>query len=445
MSAPVLVIFGITGDLSKRKLLPALYHLLSQGQLPEDTTILGISRRPLSSDELLEQVELCVLEKDNVCDPEGLRRMQAALQSVQLDPSAPDDFARLQQVLDSLDEEGKRDRIIYMSIPPDAYAPIVQRLGEHGLNDDRTRLLIEKPFGYDLASAESLIGLLAEHYTERQIYRIDHYLAKETAQNLLTFRMHNPIFTHLWNNEHIAQVHILASESLGVESRSDFYEKTGALRDLIQSHLMQLLAMVLMDIPGSMESHDIHLSKQCFLEQLAAANPMQAVRAQYEGYTDEVDNPASTIETYAKVRLQHGARRWQGTEIILETGKALPAKNTSITLTFKGTDGQANNRLLFQLQPDEGIRLDLVVKKPGYGNETETTALSFTYESAFADEQHIDAYERVLMDAVRADQALFASSQEVLATWRVLQPTIDAWTDNGEGLERYKRGSVPNA
>ncbi|MDB5184800.1 MAG: zwf [Candidatus Saccharibacteria bacterium] len=443
MKPAVIVIFGITGDLSKRKLLPALYRLFTEEMLPLDTKIIGVSRRDLNIDELLGSVELCVLENDNVCDPEGIARLRAALSAFKLEPNTDEDYHALRAHLDALDESQPRERIFYMSIPPSAYTPIVEHLASSGLNDERSRLLLEKPFGYDLKSAEALIGVVKNHFTEPQIYRIDHYLAKETAQNLLTFRLHNPIFTPLWNNDHIERVVISAREKLGVESRSDFYDHTGALRDLIQSHLMQLLALVMMDIPASMSSHDIHLSKQYFLEQLLPADPAQAERAQYDSYRDEVQNPDSTTETYAKVHLKHSAERWQGVDLILETGKAMPEKSTSISIEFKSPGAQHRNSLTFQVQPNEGIRLELTVKEPGFESTMRQAALDFTYKTMFADEKHIDAYERVLVDAVRADQALFASATEVLATWRLLQPVIDQWAKDSHDLVIYPGGTVP--
>ncbi len=442
MASPVLIIFGITGDLSKRKLLPALYHLLSQDVLPEDTKIIGVSRRPLDTDELLNSVELCVLEKDNICDPVGIGRLRSSLQGLKLDPEVPEDYQQLKTLLDSFDNESKRERLFYMSIPPTAYAPIVKQLAAADLNDYRTRLLLEKPFGYDQKSAEDLIGLVNQHFNEDQIYRIDHYLAKETAQNLLTFRLHNPIFIPLWNGEHIESIHIRANEVLGIEGRAAFYEQTGALRDLIQSHLLQLLSIAMMDLPTDMSSQAIHLSKQYFMEQLEPADPALAVRGQYEGYKDEVENADSTVETYAKIELKHTAERWQGTKIILETGKGLAEKITEITLSFRLPGESRHNNLTFQIQPDEGIRLELIVKEPGFENHMRQASLDFRYTTAFNEEQHIDAYERVLMDALRVDQSLFASDREVLASWRVLQPLLDAWKAGNTPLQSYPKGSV---
>jgi glucose-6-phosphate 1-dehydrogenase len=442
MEPPVIVIFGITGDLSKRKLLPALYHLFRQELLPEGTQVVGISRRPLTTEQLLDTVELCVLEKDNVCDPEGLKRVQAAIRTVQLDPEAPDDYRELRELLDSLDGKKPRTRLFYMSIPAAAYPPIITNLAASGLNGEQNRLLLEKPFGYDLASAEKLIDLLSRGFDESQIYRIDHYLAKETAQNLLTFRLHNPIFIPLWNCEHIRRIHIRAMETITVEGRAGFYEQTGALRDFIQSHLMQLLSITLMDVPEKMTSQAIHHAKQTFLEDLLPADPKEAVRGQYKGYPEEVGNPDSHVETYAALRLRHRSERWKHTEIILETGKAMDQKTTDIAVEFKTPHERRHDNLVFRIQPGEGISLDLVVKEPGFDDRMQHAAMDFRYHEAFKDREHIDAYERVLMDAVRGDQSLFASDREVLATWRVLEPVLETWSKDGQGLHAYEPGSA---
>ena len=442
--APVIVVFGITGDLSRRKLLPALYHLMRHDVLPKDTVILGISRKKLTVDDLLEKVELCVLEKDKICDPEGLSKVKNALQSFQLNPNNPEDFENLKKLLDSFDKDHQKHRLIYMSTPSDAYSLIVKRLGVHQINDHRTKLLLEKPFGHDLASAKDLIKTIEQGFKEEQIYRIDHYLAKETAQNLLAFRMHNPIFQSLWDSQHIHQISIKAFEEIGIEGRADFYEKTGALRDLIQSHLLQLLCITLMDTPEKLDSQNIHKAKQDFLEKLQPADPNKAVRAQYDSYKKEVNNPDSFVETYAKVELHHSSERWQNTKITLETGKGLKEKITEIIIEFDTPHEKMRNKLIFQLQPNEGIHLDLAIKEPGFETLMEHAELYFEYQDSFKNKISVDAYERVLVDALQNDQSLFASDQEVLETWKILEPVLKKWQINEDGLIVYKKGSSPN-
>jgi glucose-6-phosphate 1-dehydrogenase len=440
MAGPVLVVFGITGDLSRRKLLPALYHLFSNNQLPADTKIVGLSRRELTPHDLLNTVELCVLAKDKVCDPDVLKKLETAMQTLQVDPGNESDFQKLSALLHEIGKN--RELLFYMSVPANAFKQIVVNLAEVGLNSDNSRLLIEKPFGRDQESAEDLIELTSKSFTEEQIYRIDHYLAKETAQNLLAFRMHNPIFAPIWKSEHIKTVHIQAKETIGIEGRAAFYEQTGAVRDLIQSHLLQLLAITLMDAPPDMSSEAIHANKAAFLRQVLPAEPEGAFRGQYEGYRQEVENPDSFVETYANVRLKHSSERWHDTNFILETGKALDEKNTSITIEFRMPHETRRNDLVFQLQPNEGISLGLLVKEPGLESRMRHTSLGFRYDAVFHSEPQVDAYERVLMDAIHGDQSLFASDEEILETWRILQPLLDAWQTNGSGLKLYPAGSA---
>ncbi len=257
----------------------------------------------------------------------------------------------------------------------------------------------------------------------------------------MAFRLHNPIFSPIWNAGHIQRVHIIADETIGIEGRSVFYEQTGALRDLIQSHLMQLLCITMMDLPANMSSEAIHLSKQHFMEQLKPADPAKAIRGQYRGYRQEVKNSDSNTETYARIELSHSAERWQGTDIILETGKGLAEKKTEITIEFKNPHERRRNNLTFHIQPNEGIGLDLVIKEPGFANHMHHTSLDFRYADTFKDAPHVEAYQRVFMDAVRGDQALFASDREVLATWQVLQPVLDVWQSSGDDLKSYELGS----
>lgn len=439
--APVIVIFGITGDLSKRKLLPALYHLFREGRLDPDSKIIGTSRHDLSKEDLINTVELCVLETDKVCDPEGLKKINSALSTIKLDPESDEDYEGLKKLMDSFDGAYQRQRLYYMSVPSKAYQPIVRQLASHGLNDSRTKLLLEKPFGIDYDSASKLITEIDQSFDEKQIYRIDHYLAKETALNLLAFRMHNPIFTPIWNCEHIEAVRIRALETIGIEGRVNFYEQTGALRDIVQSHLMQLLSITLMDLPEDMTSGSIHKAKQRFFEGLNEADPSEAYRAQYEGYKSEVGNPDSYVETYVKLNLRSSEEKWKGTLITLETGKALSKKTTDVTIWFKTPHERRRNSLSFQIQPNEGISLDLVMKEPGLNDRMKHEAMDFRYANAFKDYEYVDAYERVLMDAIRNDQSLFASDRDVLETWRVLQPVVDAWKTGGDNLKIYTAGS----
>ncbi|MGH7241774.1 MAG: glucose-6-phosphate dehydrogenase, partial [Candidatus Saccharimonadales bacterium] len=280
----IIVIFGVTGDLSKRYLLPALYHLFKDQQLNPDTIILGLTRQSLDADELFKHVELCINEADNVCDPAALQVMRAKTQLLQFDPADSAAYPQLLERLNHIEEEVGMcmNRLYYLSIPPKLFTDVVANIGAAGLNMScqhghaKTRLLVEKPFGHDVASAEALVSETNEVFDEAQVFRIDHYLAKETVQNILSFRRHNPVFASIWNSAHITSIDITASEKISIEGRKNFYEGVGALRDLIQSHLLQLAAITTMDLPLEFDGDHIHLARQALLESIAQADPSKA-------------------------------------------------------------------------------------------------------------------------------------------------------------------------
>jgi glucose-6-phosphate 1-dehydrogenase len=435
----IIVIFGITGDLSQRYLMPALYHLIKAGLLHEKTEIVGISRRSVSTDQLFEQVENNICLADQACDQKALQEMKRKTSMVQMDLTAEGDYLALRKHLDKL-EDGHglcMNRLYYLSIPPQIYGSIITLMGQSELNTScqhdvaETRLLIEKPFGYDLESAKGLIKQTGAVFSEGQIFRIDHYLAKETVQNILTFRFANPIFESIWNGEHIERIVISASEEIKVGNRAQFYDPVGALRDFIQSHLIQLLAIVTMDRPKQINSEFIHKAKQALLEQViqVPADKVEelAVRAQYEGYPAEVHHETSKTETFAAVEVFIDSPRWKSVPITMWSGKALDAKKTEVQVTFRGADQEATNQLRFRIQPNEGIELDLLAKKPGLATELQTAAMDFSYQQNFGNDAQPNAYERVLVDAIRGDHTLFATSEEVFESWRIVQPVLDEW------------------
>jgi glucose-6-phosphate 1-dehydrogenase len=444
----IIVIFGITGDLSKRYLLPALYHLFKDDLLDANTRIVGLTRQSLTADQLFGQVELCINETDNICDPEGLRKIRESTELLQFDPEKAEDYSTLHERLDTLESEQGvcMNRLYYLSIPPELFEKTIQNIGAAGLNGScqhgtaATRLLVEKPFGADLASAQQLIETTNAVFAEEQIYRIDHYLAKETVQDILAFRHSNPIFSDIWNNQHISGIEIVAEESLGVGHRIGFYEHVGALRDFTQSHLLQLMAVTTMQLPETLDADSIHQAKQYILDQTQPVKPSETVRGQYEGYREESGNPASTTETYASVVLHIDDERWQNVPVTIRTGKALGEKLTQVALTFHTPDSEQSNQLVFRIYPDEGIHLDLKVKRPGFDDTLEQAVMDFSYNHA-GGATHPDAYERVLLDAVRGDRTLFATSDQVLASWRILEPVIEAWRGNDTGLAMYKQAS----
>jgi glucose-6-phosphate 1-dehydrogenase len=452
----ILVIFGITGDLSRRKVMPALYHLIKDHLLPEHFEIIGTSRQSLTIDDLLKEIELCVLEVDNICDPDALQAFRQCLRIVQLDPNNSTDFDKLHATLDDIETEHGvcMNRLYYLSIPPQVYGTVVHALGEHELNQGCqhgravSRLLVEKPFGQDYSSAEQLITTTAAAFEEDQVLRIDHYLAKETAQNILTFRQRNPLFASIWSNRNVKSIDIVAYEKIGIEGRIDFYERVGALRDLIQSHLIQLLTLTTMELPATIGDGEVtHLAKQALLDAVvpptAAEIATKVIRAQYQGYRDEVNNPDSMTETFVSLQLEIDNDRWQGVPIWLRTGKAMATKRTDITLSFGHLGpNAADNKLTFRIQPNEGIDIQLLVKKPGFDNAVHPASMDFSYNTTFAgDHGHPDAYERVLIDAIRGDHMLFATSQEVMASWRILQPVLDHWSQDDSDLKSYPIGS----
>jgi glucose-6-phosphate 1-dehydrogenase len=445
-----LVIFGITGDLAQRKLIPALYHLAAYNMLPDTFRIIGVTRRQITAPDVLSKLDSFVPD----ADPTVVAWLAERLEIFQMDLLNTNDYVRLREHLDALETDLGvcMQRLFYLAIPAQTYAPVIEQLGRSGLDAScphgtgESRLLIEKPFGYDLTSAEELITQLTDAYDEQQIYRIDHYVAKETAQNIMTFRSHNAIFEALWNKQHVTRIVITASEKLDIEGRVAFYEQTGALRDLIQSHLLQLLALVTMeDTTGDAEQ--LHAHKLALLKSIEPIAPnmvaTQAVRGQYDGYRTEVDNARSLTETYAALRLSINNDRWRGVPVILETGKALAEKSIQISLTFSDSATTDNDTiLLMNIQPNEGVELGLRAKKPGFAHDMQPVAMEFRYKHAFGEAtRQPDAYERVIADAIKGDRILFTTGEEVIASWNIIQHVLQEWAKNDEQLYVYDKGS----
>lgn len=448
-----LIIFGITGDLAQRKLLPALYHLMAAEELPERMKIIGVSRRDVSLEETYKQLRTFVNIENY--DESIEQRLIDFTEMRQMDLSNTDDYhtllVRIKEIEHSMGDNGCR--LYYLSIPSKAFSPIVQLLGKTGHNvssnasHNAPRLLVEKPFGYDLSSARDLIKALSEYFHEDQVYRIDHYVAKETVQNILTFRFYNPLFESIWNRKHVERIKVVAFEKIDIEGRSNFYEQTGALRDLIQSHLLQLLAIITMERPSKFDCDSIHAKK---LELLAAVQPIspaevtsKACRGQYVGYRNEVNNQTSLIETFARLELQIDNDDWEGIPIRLETGKALDEKRTEITVYFRQPEDMTGeqNQLTFRIQPHEGITIRLQVKRPGIQTITDKADMSLDYATSFI-ERSVDAYERVIIDAIRGDQTLFASAAEVIRSWEIIENVLERWSHNEVGIQYYEKGSA---
>ena len=377
----LLVIFGITGDLSTRKLLPALSNILKNSEAM-NLDILGVSRREVDVDRL-------------VLDSTGNQELAAITDIFSMDVAEAKDYQKLKETIATYKSD---QTLIYLSVPPGASARIVDFLGEAGINTPGTHLLFEKPFGFDLASAQDFMDRIRRHFTEAQSYRIDHYMAKEVAAELLRQRTNADTHHHHWDASTVKSVLIVASEKIGIEGRAQFYEQTGALRDFIQGHLMQLLSLVLMHRPTI--DAGLPAKRLKALQLLAPADPTKAVRGQYEGYQEEVQNPGSMVETYVSLQLESNDPNWKGVGIRLVMGKALHEKRSYIEVTY--TDGRMD---IFE----EGK----VPVPPGM--------------------RQLDAYERVLLEAMAGRRELFTSSEEVLRSWEILAPIQDAWNmGNGE-------------
>jgi glucose-6-phosphate 1-dehydrogenase len=413
-----LLIFGITGDLSRRKLLPALGQVLSTGEFDE-LSIIGVSRREVTIAEL------------------GIEDSLAKCTTVfTMDLAHKDDYIRLREYVALRDDE---QLLVYLSVPPQSATQIADFLGEAGLNTHNVKILFEKPFGTDLQSAQDMIRRTAMYFDEEQVYRIDHYLAKEMAQNIVAFRGGNALFSTLWDKQAIASIEIIATEMIGIENRATFYEQTGALRDVLQGHLLQLLALVLMDVPREFDWGSLPALRLAALRQLAPADPAHVIRAQYEGYQDEVENPGSLTETFVSLELHSTDPHWRDVPLRLTTGKALDKKTTEIRIYLKKSHEAQSNCIVFKIQPDEGIAIQLFAKKPGYAREFEAKTLTFNFPE---DARLPDAYEQVLVDAIRSHKSLFTSGEEVVASWEILASVQRTWDMDNQPLPTYQKGSA---
>lgn len=424
-----LVIIGISGDLARRKLLPAIREIAVSGALPDRFRIVGVSRREIDLNDIMPA------SGDQEFLRSHLQLKQMDLENVE----AYKEFGEYLNQLETGDGEGSQ-RLFYLSIPPTAAQDVVENLGASGLAEvPGTKLLLEKPFGTDLENAQALIDHIQGHFKEEQVYRIDHYLAKEMAQNLIVFRSGNSLFRRTWDKNFIESIHVTMTEQIGIEGRATFYEQTGALRDVVQSHLLQLAALILMELPSKDDWQSIPERRLKALNQIMPPTDVakNVVRAQYRSYKEETDNPSSTIETFVSLNLSSSDPRWEGVPITITTGKALSESKTEIRICYKRDDLSEANTLTLRIQPDEGVELTLWAKQPGYGNKLKKLGLEFLYSDHFSGLP--DAYERVFVDAMRADHSLFASSEEVLASWRILKPIQDTWAiSNNRDLTIYE-------
>ena len=467
-----IVIFGVTGDLAHRLVVPALYNLAANDLLPDNFCIVGVARKGMSSEELNASLTKGLHEfATRKVDDAIARRLLACVTCIEADPKDPASFDALRDQLDKLEVIRKTggNRLFYLATPPSAFLPISKELGRTGMlteNGSWRRLVVEKPFGTDLASAMALNADLLKLVTEHQIYRIDHYLGKETVQNILVLRFANGMFEPIWNRNHIDHIQITVDEKLGVGHRGSFYDATGALRDMVPNHLFQLLSLVAMEPPTKFDAHSVRSEKADILAAIQTQTEQEAlqnsVRGQYRaGKVDgtEIDDyrktadvkPGSTTETYAALKLTIDNWRWAGVPFYLRTGKALGVKRTEIAIKFKQApfamfrdtpvDRLSQNFLIISTEPTEGIALQFNTKVPGPAIEIDGVEMKFLYKDYFKAEPST-GYETLIYDCMIGDNILFQRADSVEAGWRAVQPFLDAWKNaGGKGLKVYEPGS----
>ncbi|MCC5985611.1 MAG: glucose-6-phosphate dehydrogenase [Rhodobacteraceae bacterium] len=448
-----LVVFGATGDLARRKIMPGLYRRWLDGQIPEGARIIGAARSRLDAAGYAEFVREALAEfvTERELADERLTPFLAMLTYVAIDATGTEGWPELRAQM--------RDdavRAVYFSVGPSLFGALAERLHAHGIATGECRIVVEKPFGHDLDSARALNQTLAEHFDESQIYRIDHYLGKETVQNLMAVRFANILFEPLWNAQFIEHVQITVAETVGVGGRGGYYDRSGAMRDMVQNHLMQLLCLIAMEPPNRFDPDAMRDEK---LKVIRALDPVAAgdvVRGQYVGggapsYAEEAGNPESRTESFIALKAYVSNWRWKGTPFYLRTGKRLRARVSEIAVTFKEPPhsifGEAErwkeNVLVIRLQPDEGMDLRVMIKEPGPGGmRLKDVALDMSFAEALGEGMQIpDAYERLIMDVIRGNQTLFMRSDEVEAAWAWVDPIIEAWEKRGDVPRPYDPGS----
>jgi glucose-6-phosphate 1-dehydrogenase len=469
----VLVLFGATGDLAHRKVIPAMYQLWRTNLLPHEFVLLAVGRREYDDDAFRADILASLKEYSRVLpiDEPAWRSFSERIRYHRCDFADPSGFDRLATTLDQLDEEeGTRgNRLFYLATQPSQFAEIVGQLGRVGLDHERhdggwRRVIIEKPFGHDLDSAKRLNREVGKVFRESQVYRIDHYLGKETVRNLLVFRFGNGIFEPLWNRRYVDHVQITVAESIGIENRGAFYEETGAVRDVLQNHLLQVVSLVAMEPPATFEADALRDEKVKVLRAIGTrpADPTsEVVRGQYgpgwvaatpvPGYRQEPDvDPASETETFVAARFNIDDWRWSGVPFYVRTGKRLPKRSTEIAIQFRevphhlfrDTSAEPDaNLLAIRIQPDEGIMLRFGAKVPGLGLNVRSVTMDFTYGSAFNVDSP-DAYETLILDALQGDASLFTRADEVEEAWGIVDPFIDAWAGEGPpDFPNYEAGT----
>jgi len=450
-----LVIFGGTGDLARRKILPGLFRRFRAGQMPQDARVIGAARSELDDAGFRDMVREAIgefggAEKD---DGEGVAAFLERVHYIAIDATGDGGWADLAGLM--------RDGVIrafYFSVAPSLFGALAERLHEHGVAGPDARIVVEKPFGRDLETARELNGTLAEHFDEGQIYRIDHYLGKETVQNLMAVRFGNVLFEPLWNNHYVDHIQITVAETVGVGGRGGYYDRAGAMRDMVQNHLMQLLCLIAMEPPGQFESDAVRDEKLKVIRALQPVPPHHIVRGQYDatsdtsGYREDAENPRSFTESFIAMRCEIANWRWANVPFYLRTGKRLKGRSSEIAVVFKdlghsifeGDQARHRNILAIRLQPNEGIDLQVTIKEPGPGGmRLVDVPLDLTFADALGEDTDAipDAYERLIMDVIRGNQTLFMRGDEVEAAWAWTDPIIDGWEERNDVPKTYETGS----
>ena len=450
-----LVIFGGTGDLARRKIFPGLFRRFLAGQMPPEARVIGAARSDLTTSAFRDMIKEAFdefLEKDELASPK-IKEFLSQLDYVKIDAVGEAGWGPLAKKV-------RKDVIqaFYFSVAPSLFGALAERLHKHKIAGKQSRIVVEKPFGRDLETAKELNQTLAEHFDESQIYRIDHYLGKETVQNLMAIRFGNMLFEPLWNAQYIDHVQITVAETVGVNGRGEYYDRSGAMRDMVQNHLMQLLCLIAMEPPSHFDPDAVRDEK---LKVIRALDPVPAediVRGQYEAtkkepsYREQAGNPDSITESYIAMKLHVSNWRWAGTPFYLRTGKRLKARTSEIAIVFKDAphsifdedSGSEGNILSIRLQPNEGITLGVTIKDPGPGGmRLVQVPLDMSFAEALADNDMApEAYERLIMDVIRGNQTLFMRGDEVEAAWRWTDPIIAGWTKAGKRPEPYDSGST---
>ncbi len=451
-----LVIFGGTGDLARRKILPGLFRRYLSGQMPENARIIAAARSELTDADYRSAIENAFEEFiDSAERPaKQVKAFLDRLRYVKIDAMGSDGWPALQKLV-------RKDVVqaFYFSVAPSLFGPLAERLHSNDIAGPYARIVVEKPFGRDLESARKLNATLREHFDEGQIYRIDHYLGKETVQNLMAIRFGNVLFEPLWNAQYVDHVQITVAEKVGINGRGAYYDKSGAMRDMVQNHLMQLLCLIAMEPPSRFDPDAVRDEKLKVIRALEPVGRDDIVRGQYasnedgQSFLDDVENPDSTTESFVAIKLAVSNWRWAGVPFYLRTGKRMKARQSEIAIIFKdaphsifGQDkGRHNNILSIRLQPNEGITLGVTIKEPGPGGmRLVDVPLDMTFAEALGpDAEGVpDAYERLIMDVIRGNQTLFMRGDEVEAAWAWTDPIIKGWKDRGERPKPYDVGST---